>query len=111
LGTEFHRHGVDGKPMESASTAAAAEGDVRVDLQTTGPMQSTSVGEKSQADTKVSRGLLVPLILQTWSAGANVLETFSRGLKFLTYSTDKLLEQGAGRIHHLRRCRMQAALL
>lgn len=40
--------------MELASTAAAAEEDVRVDVQTTCPMQSTSVGEKSQADTELS---------------------------------------------------------
>jgi hypothetical protein len=44
--------------MESASTAAAAEGDVRVDVQTTGPMQSISVGKKSQADTELSGGNL-----------------------------------------------------
>jgi hypothetical protein len=37
LETEFHGHGADGKPMELASTAAAVEGDIRVDVQTTSP--------------------------------------------------------------------------
>jgi hypothetical protein len=54
LGTEFHGHGIDGKLMELAFTTAATEGDVIVDVQTTGPMQSTSMGEKSQADTELS---------------------------------------------------------
>jgi hypothetical protein len=58
LGTKFHGHGTDGKPMESASIVAAAEGDVRVDVQTTGPMQSISMGEKSQADTELCGGNL-----------------------------------------------------
>jgi hypothetical protein len=58
LETEFHGHGVDGKPMELASIAAAVEVEVRVDVQTMGPRQSTTVGEKSQADTKLSGGNL-----------------------------------------------------
>ena len=38
LGIEFHGHSVDGKPIESASTIAVAEGDVRMDVQSMGPM-------------------------------------------------------------------------
>jgi hypothetical protein len=51
---------------------------------------------------------LVPLVLQTWSDGANIFEIFSRGLKFLIYSANKLLELKTGRIHHLWWCRIQA---
>jgi hypothetical protein len=58
LEIEFYGYGANGKPMQSASTAATTEGDVIVDVHTTGPIQSTSVEEKSQADTELSGGNL-----------------------------------------------------
>jgi hypothetical protein len=52
--TELHGHGADGKLMELVSTAPAIESYVQVGVQTMGPMLSTSLEEKSQADTRVS---------------------------------------------------------
>ena len=51
---------------------------------------------------------LVPLVLQTWSNGANIFEIFPRGLKFVTYSANKLPKLIAGMIHHLQWYRIQA---